>query len=105
MRQHNEKTLPKWARERLNSLRSDIELMESYRQLHAILFDKDRDWFTLPDPINGCNDDELTLWVLTKNHPFPVCVLYKGDMLFIGRATKLRHNVRLQPEPKLNKKG
>ena len=92
---HKESILPKWARQRLSSLRTTIYELESYRKMHAVLSDKERDWFTLPDPFNGCNDDELNLWILTKNHPFSICALYKGDLLFIGRAHKQRYGERL----------
>jgi hypothetical protein len=91
----DESRLPKWVQKKIGDLQMTIQELEAYRKLHAVLSDKDRDWFTLPDPFNGCNDEELKLWILTKNHPFPVCVLYKGDMLFIGRATKERYGHRL----------
>lgn len=94
-KQFDESKLPLWAQRRMNSLRTTIKELEAYRQMHAVLEDKERDWFTLPDPCNGCNDDELKLWILTKNHPFPICTLFKGDLLFIGRAHKSRYGKRL----------
>jgi len=97
--QFNETKLPLWVQGKLNKLRLMVKELESYRTMHAILEDKERDWFTLPDPVNGCNDEELKLWILTKNHPFPICTLYKGDLLFIGRANKQRYGFRLV-EPK-----
>ena len=94
-KQYNESKLPIWAQLRIKNLRTTIQELESYRKMHAVLEDKERDWFTLPDPFNGCNDDEMNLWFLKTNHPFPVCTLYKGDMLFIGRAHKSRYGKRL----------
>lgn len=94
-KQFDENKLPIWAQLRLKNLRTTITELETYRKMHAVLEDKDRDWFTLTDPFNGCNDDELNLWILTKNHPFSICVLYKGDLLFIGRAHKSRYGKRL----------
>lgn len=94
-KQFNESKLPVWVQLRLKKLRTTIHELESYRQMHAILEDKERDWFTLPDPFNGCNEEELNLWILTKNHPFSICALYKGDLLFIGRAHKQRYGKRL----------
>jgi len=95
MDKHREVTLPIWAQERISQLRRDIESLEGLRQLHGFLVDDERDWFVLPDPVNGCNDDKLSLWLLNADKPFPVCTLYKGDKLFIGRATKARHGIRL----------
>lgn len=95
----NEEKLPIWAQLRMKNLRNTIKCLEAYRTMHAVLEDKDRDWFTLPDPFNGCNEDEMNLWFLKTNRPFPVCTLYKGDMLFIGRANKSRYGFRLI-EPK-----
>jgi hypothetical protein len=96
---HDEDTLPIWARKRLSDLRNIVVELESYRKLHAILSDKDRDWFTLPNPVGGCDREQLNLWILTTDHPFSVCSLYKGDMLFIGRATKERYGDRLVKIP------
>ena len=96
----DESRLPKWAQQKLNALRTTVRELETYRTMHAVLEDKERDWFTLPDPFNGCTEDELNLWILTKNHPFSICALYKGDLLFIGRAHKSRYGKRLvEPEP------
>lgn len=94
-KEHDEKVLPKWAQNRLEKLRMDIESLEGLRKLHRLLADDERDWFVLPDPVNGCNDDKLSLWLLNTDSPFRVCTLYKGDKLFIGRATKARYGIRL----------
>ena len=95
MEEHKESILPKWAQLELNNLRQAIESLEGLRQLHRFLSDDERDWFSLPDPVNGCTDDKLSLWLLNADKPFSVCTLYKGDKLFIGRATKARHGLRL----------
>lgn len=94
MQTHNIETLPKWAQDYITTLRRDIQSIRALERMHAILEDKERDWFTLPDPINGCNEESMGLWVLYKDAPFKVCMLYKGDMLFIGRADKYRHGSR-----------
>ena len=85
---HKLETLPKWAQYYINHLQCEIQRRESLKQLHAVLSDTDRDWFTLPDPVGGCHEEHLNLWILDKDHPFSVCSLGKGDMLFVGRATK-----------------
>lgn len=99
---HDESKLPVWARLRLQNLRTTIQELESYRKLHAVLSDKDRDWFTLPDPFSGCNREVMHLWFLTEDKPMRICTLYKGDMLFVGRAMKERYGNRLV-EPELTK--
>ncbi len=91
----DESRLPVWARLRLKNLRNTIQELESYRKMHAVLVDKDRDWFTLPNPIGGCGKEVLSLWILSSEQPYRVCTLYKEDMLFIGRATKERYGHRL----------
>ena len=95
MREHKEDTLPKWAQSRLVELRNAIDSLEGLRKLSGFLADDERDWFVLPDPVNGCTDEKLSLWLLNADKPFSVCTLYKGDKLFIGRATKARHGIRL----------
>ena len=93
--EHKEITLPKWAQCTIDQLRTDIESLEGLRKLSGFLADDERDWFVLPDPVNGCTDEKLSLWILNADKPFSVCVLYKGDKLFIGRATKARYGLRL----------
>jgi hypothetical protein len=98
-KEFDEGKLPIWVQLRLNNLRNTISQLESYRKMYVILSDKDRDWFTLPDPFNGCNQDVMHLWFLTDDKPLPICTLYKSDMLFIGRATKERYGHRLIEPP------
>lgn len=85
---HNISTLPKWAQGHINELEYEIRHRESLKQLHAVLSEPNRDWFTLPDPVGGCHEELLHLWILDKDHPFSICSLGKGDMLFVGRAIK-----------------
>lgn len=95
MKEHNENTLPKWAQNRLVGLRDAIDSLEGLRKLSGFLADDERDWFVLTDPVNGCTDEKLSLWLLNSDRPFCVCTLYKGDKLFIGRAIKARYGTRL----------
>lgn len=83
---HKLETLPKWAQAYIQSLRIDIDHLETIKKMDRVM--ADRDWFTLPDPINGTNQDLLHLWVLYHDKPMPICSLGKGDMLFVGRAIK-----------------
>lgn len=85
---HKLETLPKWAQWHINNLETEIKHLQNLKQLHAVLSEPDRDWFTLPNPIGGCHEECMNLWLLNKDHPFSVCALGKGDMLFVGRAKK-----------------
>ena len=91
---HDIKTLPKWAQNSIRKLQYDVKLLRTLENMHNILSDPKRDWFRLCPP-KGCTDDELGLWILNNNNPLRVCTLYKGDEMFIGRATKERHNTSL----------
>jgi hypothetical protein len=82
----DESMLPKWAQSRIQYLRRDIANLETIKKMSTVI--ADRDWFTLPNAFGGCDRDILHLWILTSDHPFSVCSLYKGDMLFIGRAKR-----------------
>ena len=85
---HDEAKLPKWAQNRLTDLRHEIQALQSLKQIHAILCDRDRDWFTIRN-IVADGMDHNNLWVLHANNPQPVCSLGRGDVLFVGRATKI----------------
>ncbi len=104
-KEHDEKVLPKWAQNRLEELRFAVKSLEGLRQLSNFLADDERDWFVLSDPVNGCTDDKLSFWILNGDSPFRVCTLYKGDKLFIGRATKARYNTRLTGLPSSHKEA
>ncbi len=85
---HEEKTLPKWARNKLDRLRFEVLLLQNenkrIKQAHAVL--EGKDWF----PINGHKfDPEIKifhLWVLDQDQPFPICALAPNDVLIVGRA-------------------
>jgi hypothetical protein len=83
---HIIETLPKWAQSLIWDMEWEILHRESLKQLHTVLADPDRNWFTLPDPVGGCHEESLKLWILDKDHPFSICDLGKGDILFVGRA-------------------
>lgn len=76
--------LPKWAREeiiRLNSELSDTKChLENTKKAHSILLN--RRWFTLKTQF----DKPLHLWILSEDKPHPVCSLFNGDVLMIGRS-------------------
>lgn len=80
--------LPKWAQRKIKDLEFEVQSREALKNLHGLLSDKDRDWFTLPNPAGGCDIDTLSLWILSSENPFRVCTLFKDDLLFIGRARR-----------------
>jgi hypothetical protein len=80
--------LPKWAQRRIKDLEYEVQSREALKNLHSLLADKNRDWFTLPNPAGGCDRDTLSLWILSSENPFRVCTLFKDDLLFIGRAKR-----------------
>jgi len=86
---HDFNKLPKWAKDNIATLANEVNRLNSrlttITQMHTVLSDKDRSWFTLTDPINGCNQEHLHLWILDTDHPYTVCSLNKGDLLFVGR--------------------
>ena len=88
--EHNIKTLPKWAQQHIACLDQLNDYLEhrnsTLENMHAIMCEPKRNWFTLPFSY----DDEKTihLWLLEKDQPVPVCALSKGDLLFVGRAKK-----------------
>ena len=83
---YDENKLPKWAKQRLEDLRHEIIALQSLKKLHALLSDKDRDWFVIKGPEPNTGEDHINLWVLYPNKPHSICVLGKDDMLFVGRA-------------------
>jgi hypothetical protein len=89
---HNIESLPKWAQTYISMLELKVSVAvarkETLEKMHAVIGDKGRDWFTLTDPINGCNQDHLHLWILNTDRPFSICSLDKGDLLFVGRKPK-----------------
>lgn len=108
---HDESKLPKWAQERLADVRqtaADLrEELETIRLMNAVLQNPDRHWFTLPGPSEQTKDPEpLVLFFLERNQATPVCSLYKGDLLFVGRRplpmgtwiNKFNEKFREEPE-------
>jgi hypothetical protein len=89
---HDIESLPKWAQTHISMLELKASVAvarkETLEKMHAVIGDKGRDWFTLTDPINGCDQDYLHLWILNTDSPFMVCSLRKGDLLFVGRKPK-----------------
>lgn len=89
MKQRNEQTLPKWARELLDDLRFakarlERELDET-RAAHQVLMG--RNWLTIPGPASI--EPPLAyrkLWYLNADQPIPACTLYHGDVLLVGRT-------------------
>lgn len=87
-------SLPKWAQEHINELKTEIRRREALKQTHALLADKDRDWFTIRNDGSVGGLDEkgfFRLWILQNDDPRPICSLGQGDLLFVARAKKVPH--------------
>lgn len=82
---HNIKKLPKWAQEHINCLENKIRDLQALEKMHAVLSDKDRNWFTIPSAAID-NWSHTNFYILKNNSAVPVCSLGKGDLLFVGRA-------------------
>lgn len=87
---HDENTLPKWAREKLEWLRSVIQHRENelkrLRLAHGVL--TDRNWFVINGPSAEqaiSLPDTYHLWFLSADSPHRVCSLHKQDALLVGR--------------------
>ncbi len=87
---HDIKTLPKWAQDKFSDLRFELEKaqkkLSTIEDMNAIMCEPKRDWFTLPFYFKDY--DYVHLWLLNHDHPISVCSLGKGDLLFVGRAKK-----------------
>ena len=82
MKTRNETSLPKWAQERLRQLQDELRRT---REASAVVHN--REWFTLNGPTEGEPlEKEVRLFVLSENSAHPVCSLYKGDVLLVGRS-------------------
>lgn len=84
-------TLPKWAQEHIEELKAEIRRREALKEVHAILSDKDRDWFTIRNDgsVGGLEGkDFFRLWIIQNDDPRPICSLGKGDLLFVARAKR-----------------
>jgi len=84
---HDTKKLPKWAQQMLADKNDQIDRLEREKErmekAHDVLIG--REWFTIPNPINGDGPEYRSLFVLTTNHAQPVCSIGKGDILLVGR--------------------
>jgi hypothetical protein len=80
---HDTKKLPKWAQQMLANRDEKVERLEREKKrlekAHDVL--KEREWFTIPNPVDGNGPDYLSLFVLIINHAQPVCSIGKGDHL------------------------
>jgi hypothetical protein len=90
-REHDETTLPRWAQDRLASLRSTIEQQRqdlgALSVAHAVLSEGHR-WFIIPGPDFHEGEERRGLFVLSRNQAVAVCTLGKGDRLLVGRASR-----------------
>ena len=90
MTDRDESKLPKWAQVRMAALRSELrwasEKLETVQAMNRLMAEPQRDWFTIPGPALLDDENERPLFVLDRNGAFPVCTLFKGDVLFIGRG-------------------
>jgi hypothetical protein len=77
--------LPQWAQDYIKDLKYEIDRLQAIKEMHAILTEKNRTWFTLPGPENHSDREVIKLWVFNRDDPLQVAVLFPGDKLFIGR--------------------
>lgn len=84
---HDIKKLPKWVQQMLAEKDDRIEQIEQEKErmekAHDILIE--REWFTIPNPVEGDGPEYRSLFLLTTNHAQPVCSIGKGDILLVGR--------------------
>ncbi len=93
---HDESKLPQWVQQRLAELREESAALqrkiEALQNVHALTANG-REWFTVSWPSLDPPGSLLHLWVLDRDHPFPVCSIGDGDVLLIGRATRKKEDV------------
>ena len=86
---HDESKLPRWAQETLRFLRDEIQDLKAEKQqiqnAHAILHE--REWVTLPGPM-AKDQHCVKLWVLNQDDPLQVAMLFRNDVLMIGRGKR-----------------
>lgn len=86
---HDESKLPKWAQDRLESLREDARhlagRLDNLQSAHSVLMN--RNWFTVPGPPSDAAypNDIYRLWYLKPDGAHPACSLGKGDVVLVGR--------------------
>lgn len=74
--------LPIWAQEHIQHLEREIKRRDALVNAHALLAERDRDWFTIRGDLSG----NMHLWLLNHDHPHSVCSLGPDDLLFVARA-------------------
>ena len=83
-----ESKLPKWAQEKIDLLRLELQSSEGQRrnleEASSVLHGKQ--WFTIPGPFRQNDSKMLQLWSLRDDCPVRVCCLHQGDVLLVGRA-------------------
>ena len=84
------KKLPKWARDHIGLLKNEIDDLQNLKKLHALLSDKDRDWYTIRPTISTENAfrNGFQLYSLHEGHAQHQVTLYDGDVLYIGTAKR-----------------
>jgi len=85
---HDETKLPKWAQEKMATLRREVQRRDALQQLHGLLCEPERDWFTIQGPPFESDEEYRNLFLLNRNSAITFCGLGRGDLLFIGRAKK-----------------
>lgn len=83
-----ERTLPKWAQQKLSELREELlSERESHRRTrlaHAVLTHPTRDWFLVQGPPQSdVSDGVYHLWYGIQH---AACSLGIGDVVLVGRA-------------------
>ncbi len=81
---HNINKQPKWVQEHIKKLEREIDKLQALKQAHALLIDKDRDWFTIPNN----SDETMGLWIIHKDNPHRIASLGKDDVFLVGRFKK-----------------
>ncbi|OGW44432.1 MAG: hypothetical protein A2Y66_01685 [Nitrospirae bacterium RBG_13_41_22] len=93
MKEHNEKTLQKWAQKRLNDLRWEFDKyktktddqIENLKMINAIV-DSNKHWFVIQGPPIDKGKEYTHLWIIHDNDPRRICSIGNNDVLFIGRG-------------------
>jgi len=83
---------PKWVQSliadkvaELNRTKAELKRLQA---AHGLLAERDREWFTIPNPAKGRGPDHRYLFMLKTNQAVAVCSLGRGDTLLVGRAKK-----------------
>lgn len=85
-----EEKLPKWVKEKLDSLRTELKAEQEKREqleaASAIL--TNRNWFTIKGP-KFSSQNTRKLWYLDNDHPSCLCALGRDDILLVGRRRSI----------------